>query len=278
MKGKEWTTRYFAVGDAFTCGSWIPSKDLEQLAKDAADKATAQKERSYATTRNWVSVLGALGLGTGGMALSNKIQGGGNILGLNSNKDSDAEKNKKACETFVTQYTTAAGQVKTTSGSTSWQETASVQNAKTELIEGIKARYKDTDSVVRARLTEFEAAANKWSFALNQAAAKEAQEAAVAAANTVKAACTAAYDVNDTNSSSWDGKKFGINVATGAATAVGGYFLVNKLTKDIQRSSLDKAHQEAYDAFMEEIGSHIQCYVGSELAGEYGDTLSLSLE
>ena len=267
MKGKEWTTRYFAVGDAFTCGSWIPSKDLEQLAKDAADKATAQKERSYATTRNWVSVLGALGLGTGGMALSNKIQGGGNILGLNSNSSKN-DTNKKWCENAVKTYKNAAS---ISSGSSLLP---SVETAKTTLVNGIEARYTNESSLVRIQLKTFENAHDAWK---NAATDTNKKDAATAAADALKTACDSASD-DDTDDGKWDGKKFGINVATGAATAVGGYFLVNKLTKDIQRSSLDKAHQEAYDAFMEEIGSHIQCYVGSELAGEYGDTLSLSLE
>ena len=65
---------------------------------------------------------------------------------------------------------------------------------------------------------------------------------------------------------------------TGAVTAVAGGALTFFATKAIKEANLDKAEQEAYDLFMNEIGEHIYCYIGGEEAGQYGDVITTSME
>ena len=65
---------------------------------------------------------------------------------------------------------------------------------------------------------------------------------------------------------------------TGALTAVGGGIMTFYATKAIKNAALDKAEQEAYDTFMNEIGNHIYCYIGGEEAGQYGDVITTSME
>ena len=86
MNGADWATTYFAVGDAFTCGSWIPSKVLEDLANQHAADETAGMEKRQLTTAGWLTALGALGGGVGGAFLGNGIQKGTILGGLTGNK------------------------------------------------------------------------------------------------------------------------------------------------------------------------------------------------
>ena len=87
MKNKSWTTAYFATGDSFTCGSWIPEKDLEAIAQDVADKKVGtMNDASHKSTRFWTTLLGTVGGGVGGgyagNAIVNKIQGSNGLGGL----------------------------------------------------------------------------------------------------------------------------------------------------------------------------------------------------
>ena len=65
---------------------------------------------------------------------------------------------------------------------------------------------------------------------------------------------------------------------TGAITAIAGGALTYHITKAVRDQMLDEAEREAYDKFMEEIGSHIFCYIGGEEAGSYGDVITTSME
>ena len=60
------------------------------------------------------------------------------------------------------------------------------------------------------------------------------------------------------------------------AAAIGG--LAYAATKSIQDAQLDKAEREAIDEWMNEVGKHIQCYIGSEQVGVYGTVITTSME
>ena len=75
------------------------------------------------------------------------------------------------------------------------------------------------------------------------------------------------------NKNQWLGPTLGA-VLTGAA----GGFLLNKATRDIQASNLSAAEKAAYEEWMDSVGQHIKCYIGTDEAGEYGDVLSVSME
>ena len=66
-------TAYFAVGDSFTCGSWIDNKTLEKITKQVGEKA--RKDAGEGSTKEkiayaWATVGGALGGGAIGTALT----------------------------------------------------------------------------------------------------------------------------------------------------------------------------------------------------------------
>ncbi len=111
--GADWATAYFAAGDAFTCGSWIPNDKLKKLAEQAGDDAAADKKASQhrKIVEPWTAVAGFLGGGLGGAYLGAGIQDGSVFSGLTgkstkTNKKSLTEEN---CKTYYNNYITALG-------------------------------------------------------------------------------------------------------------------------------------------------------------------------
>ena len=50
------------------------------------------------------------------------------------------------------------------------------------------------------------------------------------------------------------------------------------ITDSVLNAELDKAGQEAYQAFMDNIGSKIKCYIGSEELASYGQVIQTSMD
>ena len=62
-------------------------------------------------------------------------------------------------------------------------------------------------------------------------------------------------------------------VSTVAGGAVGA-----GITASVLQAKYEKAENEAVAAWMEEIGEHIQCYLGTDELGSYGDVISFTIE
>ena len=114
--GADWSTAYFAAGDAFTCGSWIPNDILEGLAKQAGkDAATTKKAgQQRGIIEPWAAVAGLLGGGAGGAYLGAGIQDGSVFSGLTGKSKKDAmELTVENCNKYYNSYTTAVAGVNT---------------------------------------------------------------------------------------------------------------------------------------------------------------------
>ena len=114
--GADWSTAYFAAGDAFTCGSWIPNDILEDLAKQAGkDAATTKKAgQQRGIIEPWAAVAGLLGGGAGGAYLGAGIQDGSVFSGLTGKSKKDAmELTVENCNKYYNSYTTAVAGVNT---------------------------------------------------------------------------------------------------------------------------------------------------------------------
>lgn len=92
-KLKDMSSRFFAVGDAFTCGSWISQTKLNEItdvvASDAVNSATL---KSQERTRGWLTAVSALGGAVGGGILTNNLLGKedsglGGLLGTAKNSE-----------------------------------------------------------------------------------------------------------------------------------------------------------------------------------------------
>lgn len=115
-KGADWSTAYFAAGDAFTCGSWIPNDKLEELANAAGEDARAEAKASQPKLQGWMAALGTLGGGLGGAYLGAGIQDGSVFSGLTGKSKKDTkELTVDNCNKYYNNYTTAVADVNTRS-------------------------------------------------------------------------------------------------------------------------------------------------------------------
>ncbi len=273
MNGADWATTYFAVGDAFTCGSWIPSNVLEDLANQHAADETAGMEERQLTTARWLTALGALGSGVGGAFLGNGIQKGTILGGLTGNK-----KDTKNSRTL------AVNRIESTK---SLMNTGDYQQAQTYMTsaassakelgvpDGIITAASDavTEWANAYRAYESETNTTRKNEKYNQA--ESLRNTAVNRLNSLKTECENSSDSNDGDT--WWSRSGGALVGSVVTAAAGGV-LVNRATRDIQKANLSKAEQEAYDKFMNDVGNHIKCYIGLDAAGQYGDIISVSME
>ncbi|MBQ7290087.1 MAG: hypothetical protein IJW84_04310 [Alphaproteobacteria bacterium] len=115
-KGADWSTAYFAAGDAFTCGSWIPNDKLEELANAAGADARAEAKASQPKLQGWMAALGTLGGGIGGAYLGAGIQDGSVFSGLTGKSKKDTkELTVENCNKYYNNYTTAVADPNTRS-------------------------------------------------------------------------------------------------------------------------------------------------------------------
>lgn len=256
-------TTYFAAGDVFTCGSWIDTKALNEIATVAASKDVCQ-------------------------SLYNK----NNIKGKKWSQDEIAKK----C---------ADGKLD------------SNQNLKAWLLSGgIGATtFLGASELIQAKATgKLGSGGNKnctlltTTIAVNEAIAKcPSDKTTSTAVGTIKGQTIYEYHCSDTtnanadnavikaeivkqkslqsqlncsgssssSSSEWEPWKRGV---VDVASAVGGYLTTAGTAVAIMKAQNREAFTEAQKQWMDEIGSHIQCYVGADEAGTYGDMVQITLD
>jgi len=98
-KGTDWAVTYFAAGDAFTCGSWIPEKALNDLANAVAKDARSDAAQGDGRVRGWMTALGTLSGGGLGAWGGSKIADSNFLGGLTGN--STVKSNNENAENCV---------------------------------------------------------------------------------------------------------------------------------------------------------------------------------
>lgn len=278
ISGKSWNTAYFAVGDAFTCGSWIPENELDALANAAAGKAVEGLAADQKRARTWTTILGALGGGAGGLALGESIRTGKTLGGLTSLKP-DVQKNKaKSSKTSCIRaanevaYPTATAQnIYDYSGTVVSDardlkvaldsELTQLNNQRSVLLTHINTNCADSDTNCK----------NNKQTGITTATA----DVKTSVAN-IKAACEKA-DENEVAGSKEKTRGW-ISALSTVTLGTAGALLVNRATRDIQDSELSAAEKAAYEDWMSKVGRHITCYIGGDEAGNYGDVITTALE
>ena len=309
MRNADWTNAYFAVGDSFTCGSWIPADELEDIAEQVASDATADQRARQNTTRNWMTVLGSLAGMTGGAYLATGIANGtvfNKLTGVNNKSEKifeygDASRIIDAMEDILE------------------KNVNEIDDSEIELVESFMTSLKRQSGTSNANKTfannasdavdEWVLAQKKYNAAISdkdsygcddngdtsqseRKAKKRCEELTLSKIETMKsnasnaknAAENALYAL-DTELGSVDGEekeKKNMTPVWSALGAVGGGvaggFLLNKATRDIQASNLSAAEKAAYEEWMDDIGKHIRCYIGPNEVGQYGDMLSVTID
>lgn len=270
MKDADWTTAYFAVGDTFSCGSWIPAEDLEEIANAVAEDATADKAASQRRTRTWVGVLGGLGGALGGAYLGKGIADG-SILGGLTGKEKSTDKKTVAKNQIET--------IKKTIDSPS----SGAGNMVKAYMTNVKS-YAESVDIDDNIIDYAEDAVDEWAEAYSNCEKNEKKDTCRSdytsredkvetALDGLKTAIESSDSKSDSGKHSWVAPTVGA-VATGAATAT----ILTYAMRDIQNANLSAEQKQIYEDWMNNVGRHLKCYIGVDEAGEYGDIISVSMD
>lgn len=289
--GASWSTAYFAVGDVFTCGSWIPSSALEAMAEKVAQDVRDEQKTQHNRVRDWMTVVGALGGTVGGAYLGNGLQNGsafGSLTGLNNSKGKNIADSKKVCQTAISDANTAFARIKGLNGTAFDNSNDNSKNsyayAKDRAEKALRAcgelsdvndsmPYTDVRNAINALGTvPFEQNDSKFKWISGE---DTKVEAVITALNTLKSRADSSTGEAESKGKNkqWIGSTIGAVVG-----GVGGGILLNKVTGDIQETMRDADAKAAYEEFMNQIGRHIYCYIGGEEAGVYGEMVQPYVE
>ncbi|MDR2412930.1 MAG: hypothetical protein LBD50_01830 [Rickettsiales bacterium] len=281
--GKDWGIAYFAAGDPFTCGSWIPQRALEEISSSVGKEAEDEKRRGDDRTRGWITALGSVVGGVGGGIGMNALQKGslGGLLGT-TNKTDTVSTNVSRCQSFVKNYKSQPDGVKAESIGTAAINAAREIGDLNSDIGFIETAVGDAATAEnRAKSAENLATlATAENKATVDTAARDERLAATNAKNVANQAMDTLSDLcksEATSAKSSSSKTIGNLVGAGVGAVAGGV-LGYTITKSVQDAAAEGANAEARKAWMEEVGNHIRCYIGSDEVGSYGDMISTEME
>lgn len=321
-KLKKYSTAYFATGDTFTCGSWIPKEELENIATSVAASSVADKAESQKNTRTWLTILGTIGSGVGGGFLTDKLQDG-DLLGglLGTNKQTNSENIKTQYANLLSAYTeesnatTAYGygqkmldlaeQVdvdnKTIKAAKEALEKTVLDNSKdiSKINEDIQEATDKKEKLLREKeqntcadltdsaktdcekldddIEKLEKEKSELETAVNENSMTAYKNEANKQFNSLKLLVDSAVDNGDVENKTSRKRAITNLVGAGISAAAGG-IIINRLTKNIQDSSLSAEEKQAYEDWMSNVGDKIHCYLGGEDLGTYGEYISISIE
>jgi len=284
---------YFAVGDAFTCGSWLSKQSLQRITDkkaEAARKAAGEGSSKDKATMAWSTIGGLLGGGALGVGLTesgvlSKALGKANSK-FTSKNSSGENTNKKDCLKYVkraqeyktvgvsklTDANSAAGsafnacknlnvncpanQVVWSNGSETYTKTTTV-DGQDKVEKGLTSCKEEEDAVKCEKITIPENGTEFDNYLVD-----------------LKDACETAVD--DGNSVS-DKSNKALRIAVPIATAAAGAALGIGISKSVLDKKYEQAEQEAIDQWNADVGNHIKCYIGGEELGSYGEIISFDI-
>lgn len=276
--GADWATAYFAAGDAFTCGSWIPSDVLEELSENVGSDARADAKDSQARELQWIMpILGTIGGAFGGAYLGTGISDGKILSGLtNKNASTSSNIDKETAYKNCRDYADVALNSMSSDVNSAKNNIAlAVANAG---VLGVNASYTTAATNAGNALKEkYEKIENDK--VVNDTEAKENAENAVKnALSDLKTQCEVAYTSSGAATTNTDNTRRNSAIAGSVIGGVAGGVLSWAVTNTIQNAKLDSAEQAAMDEWMESVGKHIRCFIGPDEVGVYGDMISTSME
>ncbi len=257
---KNNSVAYFAVGDSFTCGSWISDADLRKISDTVGNRELCKQgygqwvdgecKGSKLSTKEkiayaWGTVAPALaGTGIGlGLTESGLLGGWMNSADSKLNDEATRGRSRNSCINYANSANTASDlslcESYLNSAETLCEEVGGNSNLCSQSIQGNNDETKLKDCKNKALI--------------------------------VKDECTSAYKSNmKTNTAA----RVTIPIVTGFAA--GG--LGAGITASVIKQNKENIKNEAAQQWMDEIGEHIQCYIGTEELGTYGDVVSIELD
>ena len=244
-KSSEWNARYFVVGDAFTCGSWIPTDTLRDEILNQVKDANKKKD---ARTRALAYVLGPMASIAGGAVLGTGIEKGnilGGLTGKKTTKQIDAIVKKiEAAESCFAAADNVAQAAKEAVAKA--QLAIAVQHAGEAGLKTSAYEYEEDDDLdaIKSKAASLKAKCDSKKSSL-----KKEKE----------------YDDDDVKGAAW---------GVGAATTVAGIGVTAMATETALSAQKDKEVQE----IMDELNGKIRCTIGGKDVGGYGDIVPVVFE
>ena len=277
VKGGSDSVAYFAVGDSFTCGSWISNATLQKISEKVGEREVCKA--GYGTWKDgkcdtnimslkeklaytWGTVAPALvGLG-GGMALTESGLIGGLVNNANAKNSNltTQKQNKQRCVNSASYASTNAStnvtlaQSYLNTASEYCKKVTSATNTLCNISDGAKAELDENGT-------------NK------NVIAKAIQDSAT----TIQKECEFVSDLalDDETAKS---KNLAARITVPIVTTVAAGGLGYGITASVVKMKKENIKNEAAQKWMDEVGEHIQCYLGVDELGSYGDVVSIELD
>lgn len=272
--GDDKTTTYFAVGDPFTCGSWLDDTSLQNITeaiRKKAGKGEGINSFKGKMAMAWSGIGGAALGGIGGGLLGEYL-GSGKVGGLgksDAKTETDKNTNSGSCVDNATKC-----EDKLAEGKEDWSSfRSSCRSALNDAARsGLKGNkdYKDARSAYDAIEKEYNSDSNKSDK--NGAAKNKADDNNFASLmGNLKTACENQYDKKVNNGALGAGLGATLGGLAGAGLGVG-------IAASVLQAQKNKKMDAAEKEWMDEIGQHIHCYVGGARVGGMYDTVSFNFD
>lgn len=272
QKGQSWATTYFAVGDVFTCGSWIPQKELEKIANRVAckkAKAEGMIDRSVDCNNatddtidklkltvgqqwaQWGSAIAGAGVMGVGMDLLQTKTGLGGLLTTRDRTTSEERQLENAADELTNLHNKYCA-----------DQSASTKCSNDNLCFRASTRRIGSDVITTYTWAgDDNSGGNKCDKLIS---AREDIYGKLGAGDQAK------------QQKWWDeyGKRATADVVAGLGGGVVAGIGVHNALKAANRQKFTENEQ----AFMREIGDHIYCFIGADEAGTYGDLIEISID
>ena len=282
-------TAYFAVGDTFTCGSWISDKTLNKISQTVGERELCKQgygvwkdgkcDGSKLSTKEkiayaWGTVapaLGGMGLGLGltESGLISKAIKKGNEKNQLSQENAD-----KWAEQCKDQAQNAAAAAKKANNNLSDKDkykeyavqangyAAAAYRACSQM--GVQSKEGCKQNNIRETI----------SGDGDHNPAKKDIEDFIGNMELLKNICPS-YAVDGTE----NGKSLkAARVAIPIVTTLAGGALGAGITASVIKQKKENIQNEAAQKWMEEVGDHIECYVGTDSLGTYGDAVAIEID
>lgn len=261
---KNNSVAYFAVGDSFTCGSWISDADLRKISDTVGNRELCKQgygkwkdgkcNGSELSTKekiaySWGTVAPALaGAGIGlGLTESGLV---GGLLNKSNQKNSNTanQSQKKAlCQSLADNL---IGRNYGEDKDAAVDDFKSLGNLCKEVV------MTGLDSQCELSSTE-----------------RTTVDGVKGRARIVKTACETAPNTTVDEKGTTAAR-----IAIPIATTLAGGALGAGITASVIQQNRENIKNTAAQQWMDEIGEHIQCYIGTEELGTYGDVVSIELD
>jgi len=250
--GSAWATTYFAVGDVFTCGSWIPQSELQDIAQTVANRQLKDKKRTDLTMSQKWWVAGATLLGgaaAGGAAdLLQTKTGLGGLLGTSS--DSTSKLTETERKKLMDNYTA-----------------------------NLTVYNNDCDS--KRSVTKNLGRASKGAeagFSLYMFTSGGSSHTCGNLEDYLDSLQSRLNIKSDGSAKDPDNARRWVDVGAGVLGAAGTAWATIDTMKDSNQKEYDAEEKRIKDEFMANVGSHIFCFIGAEEAGTFGDVVEVGME